>query len=72
VLDTAAVHRLTGVNDGTLRYWRSTDQGPAWFRLGERKIAYLRSDVERWLSQQLEQSFTDPSAPSATAEVCPP
>ena len=43
---------------GTLRYWRSTGQGPAWFRLGPRKIAYRRSDVERWIREQFDRSPT--------------
>jgi predicted DNA-binding transcriptional regulator AlpA len=46
----------TRVSRGTLRYWRHTKQGPRWFRLGDRKIAYLRSDVEAWLVAQYEAS----------------
>jgi predicted DNA-binding transcriptional regulator AlpA len=60
--DSEGVSAMTGVKTGTLRYWRSTGQGPAWFRLGPRKIAYRRSDVERWMREQYEASYTDPAA----------
>jgi predicted DNA-binding transcriptional regulator AlpA len=62
VLSSGETSELTKVKEGTLRYWRSTGQGPAWFRLGPRRIAYLRSDVERWMRTQYEGSYTDPSA----------
>jgi predicted DNA-binding transcriptional regulator AlpA len=61
VLTSGEVSDLTHVKEGTLRYWRSTDQGPAWFRLGPRKIAYRRSDVERWLQVQLDRSYQEPA-----------
>ena len=41
---------------GTLRYWRATRQGPPWFRVGDRRIGYLRSDVEAWLAEQYKTS----------------
>jgi predicted DNA-binding transcriptional regulator AlpA len=38
---------------GTLRYWRSTNQGPASLTVGPRgRVAYRRSEVERWLTDQ--------------------
>jgi predicted DNA-binding transcriptional regulator AlpA len=61
IMDTLGVEDLTGVKTGTLRYWRSTNQGPPWFRLGDRRIAYLRSDVLRWLQEQIDGTYTDPS-----------
>ena len=62
--DTEEAARLTGVNAGTLRYWRSTNQGPPWFRLGPRKIAYLRSDLERWLRDQIDATYVNPEKAS--------
>lgn len=62
VISSEETSRLTSVREGTLRYWRSTGQGPAWFRLGARKIAYRRSDVERWMGEQYKRSYVDPTA----------
>lgn len=40
-------------NAGTMRFWRSTDQGPASFSLGHRgRVVYRRSEIERWLADQ--------------------
>jgi predicted DNA-binding transcriptional regulator AlpA len=61
VITSQETSEMTRVKEGTLRYWRSTHQGPAWFRLGPRRIAYLRRDVERWMSEQYERSYRDPS-----------
>ena len=62
VMTSEETSELTHVKAGTLRYWRSTGQGPAWFRLGPRKIAYRRSDVERWMREQFDRSYTDPAS----------
>lgn len=50
------VSEETGIPGGTLRCWRATRQGPRWFRIGDRRIGYLRSDVERWLGDQYESA----------------
>jgi hypothetical protein len=40
-------------NPGTLRFWRSTNQGPASFTVGPRgRVVYRRSEIERWLGEQ--------------------
>lgn len=40
-------------NPGTLRFWRSTNQGPASFTVGPRgRVVYRRSEIERWLAEQ--------------------
>jgi predicted DNA-binding transcriptional regulator AlpA len=36
----------------TIRWWRHVGQGPKSFKLGTRKVAYLRRDVEAWLEEQ--------------------
>jgi predicted DNA-binding transcriptional regulator AlpA len=56
IMTSAQVSDETGIPRGTLRYWRATKEGPRWFRIGERKIAYLRSDLEQWLAQQYEST----------------
>jgi predicted DNA-binding transcriptional regulator AlpA len=50
---TSQVAEEYGFNAGTLRYWRSTNQGPASFTLGPRgRVVYRRSEVERWIAEQ--------------------
>lgn len=40
-------------NPGTMRFWRSTNQGPASFSLGPRgRVVYRRSEIKRWLAEQ--------------------
>jgi len=39
------------IPEGTLRYWRHADQGPASFTLG-RRVVYRRTEVERWIAAQ--------------------
>lgn len=51
IIGTDEVSQMTGLPKGTLRYWRSTNQGPASFTLG-RRVVYRRSEVERWLAEQ--------------------
>lgn len=51
IIHTPAVSRMTGLPVGTLRYFRSTNQGPASFTLG-RRVVYRRSEVERWITEQ--------------------
>jgi predicted DNA-binding transcriptional regulator AlpA len=51
LISTSAVSKLTGIPIGTLRYYRSTDQGPASFNLGKR-VVYRRSEIERWVAEQ--------------------
>lgn len=43
--------KLTGLPKGTLRYFRSTNQGPASFTLG-RRVVYRRSEVLSWIAEQ--------------------
>jgi hypothetical protein len=36
----------------TAQRWRVTGGGPAWIRLGRRKVIYRIRDVEEWLSSR--------------------
>lgn len=49
---TAQVAEYLKTPATTLRWWRYAGQGPRSFKLGARKVAYLRSDVEEWLEQR--------------------
>lgn len=50
-IDTNEVSTITKIPKGTLRYFRSTDQGPASFTLG-RRVVYRKSEVLRWIEEQ--------------------
>lgn len=43
---------MTGVPEGTLRYWRASDFGPPSFTLGPRRVVYRRDAVEAWIAAQ--------------------
>jgi DNA-binding transcriptional MerR regulator len=51
LMTTTDVSRELGIPVGTLRYFRSTGQGPASFRLAGR-IRYRREDVMAWVEAQ--------------------
>lgn len=37
---------------GTLANWRSKRIGPKFYRLGGRKVAYFKSDLESWARRE--------------------
>lgn len=41
--------------ESTVRYWRSSGQGPRYFRVGKR-VLYRREDVLDWMAERLERS----------------
>ncbi|SNQ47089.1 Excisionase (modular protein) [Frankia canadensis] len=41
------------VSEGAVRYWRQTNTGPPYAKLG-RLVRYRPSDVRAWLDQQFE------------------
>jgi predicted DNA-binding transcriptional regulator AlpA len=52
LLSTKQVAELLGVTDECLVAWRRTGNGPAFIRIGTRKVAYDRRDVTSWLEGQ--------------------
>lgn len=50
-MTTAEVSRERGITPATLRFWRSSNTGPASFKLG-RRVFYRRTDVESWFTRQ--------------------
>lgn len=51
ILKAEQVAEILMVPQGTLRYWRHANKGPACFTLG-RKIVYRRTEVEKWIAAQ--------------------
>jgi predicted DNA-binding transcriptional regulator AlpA len=58
IMRVPEVAELTGVSESTLRFWRSTGQGPKSAKLG-RRIVYRLSDVEAWVDAQFDEVATD-------------
>ena len=56
LLSIEQVAELTTVPVNTLRYWRAQNSGvgPRSFKLGPKRVAYRRSDVEEWLQALYE------------------
>ncbi|RYI24503.1 DNA-binding protein [Dermacoccus sp. 147Ba] len=54
ILTTAEAAEVLRVPVGTLRYWRHQGTGPKSFKLGAKRVAYMREDVEAWLRAQYE------------------
>lgn len=53
LMSTKEVAGMTGLSEATLRYFRSTDQGPRSFKLG-RVVKYKQADVAAWIAAQME------------------
>jgi predicted DNA-binding transcriptional regulator AlpA len=43
----------------TVQRWRQTGDGPAWCRLGHRRIVYRLSDAEAWAAARTYQHRAD-------------
>ncbi len=57
LLTVGEVAEMTRVDMGTLRWWRSIDdgRGPKSFKLG-RRVMYRRADVEKWVKEAADGS----------------
>jgi prophage regulatory protein len=58
LLTTEDLERLTGTKPSTWRYWAMTNQGPASFKIGRRRV-WRRSVVMAWLAEQERATSTD-------------
>ena len=56
LLATKQLSGASGIPEGTLRYWRSRDEGPPSFVLGRKRVVYRWSDFLDWMEQQEQQS----------------
>ena len=51
----------------TVQRWRQTGEGPAWVRLGRRRVLYRLSDVENWAAERTYAHRADELARAAVA-----
>jgi hypothetical protein len=51
----------------TAQRWRASGGGPAFVRLGRRRVVYRVADVERWLAERTYSSIADEIARASSA-----
>jgi len=51
----------------TAQRWRHTGDGPAWVRLGPRRVLYRLSDCERWAAARTFRHRADELARASAA-----
>jgi|GEM_PF-1737977 hypothetical protein len=67
--DLASYYRIP---PRTAQRWRRSGVGPAYVRLGARRIAYRRADVEQWLRERTYRSYADELASAVAPAGHPP
>jgi len=50
-LDTKQAARLMGFSYKTLENWRSKGQGPRYHLLPNKRVRYLKEDIDGWVKQ---------------------
>lgn len=55
--DPKQAAKYVGVTEATLRFWRSRDEGPRYFRAGK-LIRYRRTDLDSWIESRLSEPTT--------------
>lgn len=55
ILTTREVSAEYPFAEGTLKYWRGANQGPASFVVGKR-ILYRRSEIERFIAEKEKET----------------
>lgn len=60
-LNLPQISEMSGVPVNTLRFYRSTNQGPPMFKLGRRVVA-MESDVVAWIKSQRDAQISTPAA----------
>ena len=58
-LNTREAAEIVGMSPRTLEYYRTTGQGPAYFKLGGR-VRYALEDIERWVHARRRYSTRGP------------
>lgn len=58
-LSEKAAAELLGCSYKTLQAWRHAGAGPAWLRLGPRRITYTLEDIQRWAASHRQGAKVD-------------
>lgn len=59
LLTTSEVAKMLKVHQVTLRKWRSAEEGPRYFLLGDgpcARVRYRRKDIEEWLGFRIARA----------------
>lgn len=58
-LTVKAAAPYLGLSTSTLNKWRVTGLGPAYLKLGPRRVVYDRADLDAWLAASRRRSTSD-------------
>ena len=58
-IDEDGLYKRYLIPPRTAQRWRASGGGPAFVRLGRRRIVYRVADVERWLAERTFSSRAD-------------
>ena len=58
-IDEEALYERYLIPPRTAQRWRASGGGPAFVRIGKRRVAYRVADVERWLAERTFKSRAD-------------
>jgi predicted DNA-binding transcriptional regulator AlpA len=48
--------KYLGVSGAVLRLWRTRNEGPRFFRAGEKLVRYRRADLDSWIESRLSEA----------------
>ncbi len=66
-IDEDGLHERFLIPPRTAQRWRASGDGPAFVRLGRRRVAYRVADVERWLAERTYRSLADEASRQSAA-----
>ncbi|WP_404316115.1 helix-turn-helix transcriptional regulator [Prescottella equi] len=49
---------MTGIPEGTLRFWRHCGEGPRSHTLGRKRVVYPLSSLNEWLADQASKNVS--------------
>jgi hypothetical protein len=70
-IDESALRERYLIPPRTAQRWRATGQGPAYVRLGRRRIAYRVADIEAWLADRTYAHRADELSRTADSAEAP-